>query len=438
MLAAVAALIGGKQFIHRFRTLYSALCLLPPVSCSLPPVLRFLPSASCFLLILSCFLPPASSHAQPNSLLRSDAWRLTPWGRFDVRGRYGQIPNQTVVREADYAWWTPGKVGFWAYHVEGGVQIVFRERITTRLAVTTTSSNTDRDFAVWGNDISVHARLKEASIRLDRVGFDQLALSGGLQPVDYPLFTDYDYVGGQLIWSITPKVIFDWGQWQVFEGRTIDLTGQSSDDLDLWGPRLTLKTPRLGGQLYFLIHSKAGGSDGIGQNIKLLGLSSRLTGASSFLAEMAGVIQRGSESLPVSGEHRVAAWAVYGRLQRGVFRRYEIGAAFWAGSGDKPGSAGVIEGYQTLGYRNTLDKFTVFYRPGLTNLRLFTGRAQATFARLTGRLDLARIGQGSTGLGTELAFTLEYPYSEHARLRWQWATTFDGHRMQVYELSAGF
>jgi hypothetical protein len=373
-------------------------------------------------------------------LLQTGAWRLVAHGAFDVRGQYGQIPPQTPAVERDYEWWTAGRVGFWQYHVEGGLEAAFRERIVVRLTLTTHAPQADRDFAVWGDGAGVGARLKEASIRLERIGFEGLSLAGGRLPVEYPLFTVYDYAGGQLTWTASPWMTLDWGQWQVFEGRTVDRPGESSDDIDLWGPQVRIRTPHTEGGLYILIHSKAGGSDGIGHNVKIAGLSGAVSWGRLTRAALAGVLQRGEVSTPMSGARRIRAWALHGQAQGRLYGRLDVGGAYWAGSGDRPGTPGIDEGFQSLGYRNTLEKFTLFYRSGLTDIRLFTAMMQGSLARFTGRLDFARIGRGSAGAspGKEVGLTLEYPYSDHARLRWRWGTTFDGHRMQRFEMSAGF
>jgi hypothetical protein len=66
--------------------------------------------------------------------------------------------------------------------------------------------------------------------------------------------------------------------------------------------------------------------------------------------------------------------------------------------------------------------------------------AEGTMNRLTGRIHAARVGEGTPGrrLGTEIGVSLTYAYSEHVRLRWRYGATFDGHRMQVFEMSSGF
>ena len=132
--------------------------------------------------------------------------RIAGYGLFDIQGQYGTIPTQTTAIERDYEWWVPGKVGFWEYHLEAGVRVTFREHITTRLTLTTRGGNADRYFALWGN-----ARLKESSIRLDRLWSPRLALEGGRQHIDYPLLTAYDYVGGRLIFRPGSWITIDWG-----------------------------------------------------------------------------------------------------------------------------------------------------------------------------------------------------------------------------------
>ncbi len=389
-----------------------------------------------YLHLLLSVTSSLSAEAQSVDLYRTDGTRLAGHGRFDVRGQYGEIPAQPTAAERDYEWWMPGRVGFWQYHLEGGFQATFRERITTRFTLTARSVNADRDFVVWGNEVSVNARLKEASIRLDRLGLDQLALVVGRQQVAYPLFTMYDYVGGRLIWQISPQLTADWGQWQVFEGKNIDQPGKSSDDIDLWGPQLRWKTAYIRGRLYGLINSKAGGSDGIGNNVKIVGVSSSMTWHRLTQAEWTGVIQRGDTSVPVTGQRRIRAWVVRSRIQVEMSDHLSIGGAYWAGSGDQPGTPNVDEGFQQFGYRNTLEKAAFFYRPGLRNLRRLSAHLEGRLPRLTVRLQLARIGEGTPGrtLGTEIGLTLDYAYSKHAHLRWQWGITTNGQRMQIFEL----
>lgn len=378
--------------------------------------------------------------AQSLDLFRDDARRLTAHGRFDTRGQYGAIPTQITATERDYEWWTPGRVGFWQYHLEGGFQAVFRERITVRLTLTARSADADRDYVTWGNEVAVKARLREAAIRLDRIGFDQLALAGGRMQVDYQLFTVYDYVGGRLIWRISPQITADWGQWQVFEGRNIDRTGESSDDIDLWGPQLRWKSRNLQGRIYGLINSKAGGSDGIGANVKMLGTAVNWH-RSGLRTEWAGVVQHGDISTPTAGSRRIRAWAFRGRISWRFSERLAAGGAWWAGSGDRPGTPDTDEGFQQFGYRNTLEKNTFFYRPGMRNLRLLSADIEGRMSRrLTTRIHLARIGEDipTRTFGTEIGLTLDYAYSEHAHLKWRYGVTTDGQRMQIFELAAGF
>ncbi|MBM3262847.1 MAG: hypothetical protein FJY97_05400 [candidate division Zixibacteria bacterium] len=391
-----------------------------------------------FLLpLLPCVLPV---FAQNLPTPASDTWQFTGYGRFEVRGSYGRIPTQPVPQEPDYLWWTLGRVGFWNYRIEGGVETVFRERITTRIALTLRSADNDRDFAVLGNDVKVMARLKEAVIQLDQVGFEHLALAGGRQPVVYPLFTDYDYTGGQLIWTIRPGLVFDWGQWQVFEGHIVDGPGKSSDDIDLYGPRISFRYPWVQGQVYGLIHAKAGGNDGVGHNVRIVGLTSTFLHRKRSAAELSAVVQHGNTSTPPEGRRKVRAYALHSRLRHRVANRLEITAAGWIGSEDRVGTPDINETFQSFGYRNTLEKFTFFYRPGLAGLRLLTVSAQTDFARGSVRVDMARIRNGSSSApgGEEAGLTLEYRYSAHTRIRWRLAATFDGHTMQVYEMSAGF
>ena len=366
--------------------------------------------------------------------------RIAGHGLFDIQGQYGTIPTQTTAIERDYEWWVPGKVGFWEYHLEAGVRATFREHITTRLTLTTRGGYADRDFALWGNEVAVNARLKEASIRLDRLWSSRLALEGGRQRIDYPLLTAYDYVGGRLIFRPGSWITIDWGQWQVFEGRTVDRPGESSDDIDLWGPGVRFDAPRIRGHLYALINSKAGGSDGIGNNIKILGIASDVYWMQQLTVGGAGIIQHGETSVPVIGQRDVRAWAFRGCVRYHPAGPIAISGEYWAGSGDDIGTPGVDEAFQQFGYRNTLEKSSLFYRPSLTDLRLIRGRIQAVLARFTGRVALVRISEGTTGrgLGTEIGMAVEYAYSDHARLRWQWGTTTDGHRMQMFELSSGF
>jgi hypothetical protein len=403
------------------------------------PLPSLMPRSFCVIILTLISLTTLlSAHAQSLDLYRNGDRKLTGHGRFDVRGQYGEIPAQPTVTERDYEWWVPGKVGFWQYHLEGGFQAAFGDRITTRFTLTARSDDADRDFVGWGNEVSVKARLKEASIRLERFGFDQLALVGGRQQVDYPLLTVYDYVGGRLIWRITPHLTADWGQWQVFEGRNIDRPGKSSDDIDLWGPQLYWQTASVRSRLYALINSKAGGSDGIGSNVKMVGVSSSMTWHRLTRAEWTGVIQHGDISTPVTGQRQIRAWAIRGRFKVRISGHLSIGGAYWAGSGDQPGTPGIDEGFQQFGYRNTLEKSTFFYRPGLRNLRRSAIRLEGHLTRLTGRIHLARVGERTPArtLGTEIGWTLDYAYSKYAHLKWRWGVTADGQRMQIFELSS--
>ena len=365
---------------------------------------------------------------------------ITGYGRFDVRGQYGNIPVQQTVVERDYEWWRPGDVGFWQYHLEMGGQAALKERVTVRLTVTARSRDSDRDFVTWGNEVNLNTRLKEASIRLDRLWSSRLTLAAGRQQVDYPLFTLYDYVGGRLIVHAASWLTVDWGQWQMFEGRNVDFPGQSSDDIDLWGPQVRFHAAGVNGRFYALIHSKAGGSDGSGNNIRIFGLSSEITRIRRLTVVVAGVYQYGDSSTPVIGHKDVRAWAIHGHLRYRLPYAASLGVEYWGGSGDKVGTPEVDEDYQQLGYRNTLDKSTLFYRPGMTNLRLLRVTAERTMKRLTGRIHVARVGERTPGrlLGTEFGVSLAYRYSEQVRLRWRYGTAFDGHRMQVFEMSTVF
>ncbi len=365
---------------------------------------------------------------------------LTGHGRFDVRGQYGNIPVQTTATERDYEWWRPGDVGFWQYHLELGGQAVFKERVTVRLTLTARSRDSDRDFVTWGNEVNLNTRLKEAGIRLDHLWSSRLALAAGRQQVDYPLFTLYDYVGGRLIVDAASWLTVDWGQWQVFEGRNVDVGGKSSDDIDLWGPQARFHTPGVNGRFYALIHSKAGGSDGIGNNIRIFGLSSEITRIRHLTLGASGVYQHGNSSTPIIGHKDVRAWAIHGRLRYRLPYAASLGVEYWGGSGDKIGTPGVNEDYQQLGYRNTLDKSTLFYRPAMTNLRLLRVTVEGTMKRLTGQFHAARVGERTPRrlLGTEIGVSLAYRYSERVRLRWRYGTAFDGHKMQVFEMSSVF
>ncbi len=361
-------------------------------------------------------------------------------GQFDSRGQYGDIPAQTSVLERDYGWWQPGHVGFWQYHLWLSGEAAISDRITARLSLTSRSPNADRDFITWGNEVKVAARLQEASLRLDRLWTNRLSLTAGRQRVYYPLFTLYDYVGGKLTARASPSVTLEWGQWQVFEGRNVDPAGQSSDDVDLWGPQAFYAAGRLSAGAYALIHSKAGGSDGISNNIRILGFAASLGELRHASIKVAGVYQHGNSSAPVTGGKKVRAWALNG----GVDYRFRDGIAagieYWQGSGDKPTSIGVNESFQQFGYRNTLQKSTVFYRPGLSNMKMIRLMAGADRGAFQFKLHLARVGETfpARWIGTETGFGIGYAYSPRTTVRWRYGITFNGDRMQVFELSSGF
>jgi hypothetical protein len=397
---------------------------------------------SVFLFVLThTMLSSLSAQAQAtNTPENAGTWDIRPHGRFEIRGQYGAIPVQIVPVESDYTWWVPGHVGFWASRIEAGLEVANRKGLTFRLTLSTRSDRSDRDFTVWGDEVRIAARLKEASVRLDRLGLENLSLIAGRQTVDYPLLTDYDYVGGRLLYRMTPWLTFDWGQWQVFEGDIIDLPGQSSDDIDLYGPQIRMNTPKWRATLYGLIHSRAGGRDGVGQNVRIIGVSG--VRSEGYLKDSAGsaAIQWGETSAPIVGARSARAWAVHGRLRLRPAVWLLLGADAWAGSGDDASTPKTDEGYASLGYRNTLEKFTAFYRPGMNGLRLVSVLIEAGFPHLTGRIEAARIDRASSPVtaGEEISLTLEYPYSDRVALRWRWATTRGGDRMQGFELSSAF
>lgn len=393
----------------------------------------------CLLLVVSAsiYLTPVRSNAQapqpaPETLMLH--------GRFDVRGQYGRIPRQTGVLERDFEWWRTGAVGFWQYHLELGGESRLRENVTVRLTLTARSRDSDRDYVAWGNEVDLSARVKEASISLSRLFSSRIALSGGRQQVSYPMFTLYDYVGGRLTVRATSWLSLDWGQWQVFEGRNIDLSGQSSDDIDLWGPQATFVTTHLSGRAYALIHSKAGGSDGVSNNVRLLGLSATTRYWQRVSVHGAGVYQHGNSSDPLLGQRTIRAWALRGNLALKASDRLKMRLEYWQGSGDDPVTAGALENFHQFGYRNSLAKSSIFYRPGLSNLRQVRFRVRGTRRSLTGTAHIARVGESRPGkwLGTEVGVTVSYAYSKDVALRWRYGSTFNGDRMQVFEMSSGF
>ncbi|MBT5875235.1 MAG: hypothetical protein HOH43_17580 [Candidatus Latescibacteria bacterium] len=361
-------------------------------------------------------------------------------GRFDVRGQYGTIPGQTTLLERDFEWWRRGDVGFWQYHLELGGESRLRENVTVRLTLTARSRDSDRDYVAWGNEVGLSARVKEASISLNRLFSSRVALSGGRQQVAYPMFTLYDYVGGRLTVRATSWLSLDWGQWQVFEGRNIELSGQSSDDIDLWGPQAKFVTPTVSGKVYALIHSKAGGSDGVSNNVRLLGLSATTRYWQGFSIYGAGVYQHGNSSAPLIGQRTVRAWAFRGNLILKASEKLIMGLEYWQGSGDDPGTGGKLENFQQFGYRNSLAKSSQFYRPGLSNLRLVRFRLKGTKRSLTGSAHIARVGESRPGkwFSTEVGIAVSYAYSKDVSLRWRYGSTFNGDRMQVFEMSSGF
>ncbi|MDD3626229.1 MAG: hypothetical protein PHV06_02805 [bacterium] len=182
------------------------------------------------------------------------------WFEYNVKGNYGDLPDQPEYLEKGYWWWKEGTMGYWENSLSltgNGIESYKNFYIKYMFELGTVSDKDRREFEVWSDDYSPTLKMKQANVEIQYdiashcLRRNVIFIKGGKTLLSFPLFFEnrvYAGIAGyQRGYSLGKNDInyldfyLNWYQIMAYEGKYIEADINYNDDIDLQGGELCIE-----------------------------------------------------------------------------------------------------------------------------------------------------------------------------------------------------